>query len=86
MANHKSTLKRARQTTVRTERNKFYKTRIKNITKMILSSIENNDKEKALESFKLANSYFHHCITKGVIKKGTVARKISRLHLKINSL
>jgi len=33
MANHKSALKRARQTVKRTERNRFYKTRIKNITR-----------------------------------------------------
>ncbi|RXJ85618.1 30S ribosomal protein S20 [Arcobacter sp. CECT 8985] len=86
MANHKSAEKRARQTKVRTERNRFYKTRIKNITKDVLSAVEANDKEKASEAIKTANKYIHHCVSKGVLKKGNAARKISRLQVKVNSL
>ena len=48
MANHKSSEKRAKQTLVKTERNRFYKTRIKNITKDVLSAVESADKEKAV--------------------------------------
>ena len=40
MANHKSAEKRARQTLVRTERNRFYKTRIKNLTKAVRVAVE----------------------------------------------
>jgi len=40
MANHKSSEKRARQTRVKTERNRFYKTRIKNVTKNVLAAID----------------------------------------------
>ncbi len=86
MANHKSAEKRARQTKVKTERNRFYKTRIKNITKNVLSAIEANDKEKANEAIKTANKYFHHCVSKGIIKKGNAARKVSRLQLKVNAI
>ena len=35
MANHKSAEKRARQTIKKTERNRFYRTRLKNITKAV---------------------------------------------------
>lgn len=86
MANHKSAIKRAKQTLVRTERNRFYKTRIKNITKTVLTAVEENDKNKALEAVKTANAYFHHCISKGILKKGTASRKISRLQLKVNAI
>lgn len=86
MANHKSCEKRARQTVVKTERNRFYKTRIKNITKSVLSAVEVADKEKAVEAMKNANKYFHHCVSKGILKKGTAARKVSRLQLKVNAI
>lgn len=86
MANHKSAEKRARQTKVRTERNRFYKTRIKNVTKEVLAAIESADKEKASEAMKAANKYVHHCVSKGILKKGTAARKVSRLQTKVNAI
>ncbi|AXX91230.1 30S ribosomal protein S20 [Malaciobacter molluscorum LMG 25693] len=86
MANHKSAEKRARQAKIRTERNRFYKTRIKNLTKDVLSAVEANDKEKASEAVKSANKYIHHCVSKGVLKKGNAARKVSRLQTKVNAL
>ena len=86
MANHKSAEKRARQTKVRTERNRFYKTRIKNVTKDVLSAVEGADKEKATEAMKAANKYMHHCVSKGILKKATAARKVSRLQTKVNAI
>ena len=86
MANHKQTAKRARQTIVKTERNRFYKTRIKNVTKSVVSAIEANDKEAAVEAMKVANKYFHHCVSKNILKLGTASRKVSRLQQRINSL
>ncbi len=86
MANHKSCEKRARQTKIKTERNRFYKTRIKNVTKNVLAAIETADKEKAVEAMKAANKYLHHCVSKGVLKSGTASRKVSRLQVKVNAL
>ena len=86
MANHKSCEKRARQTKIKTERNRFYKTRIKNVTKNVLAAIETADKEKAVETMKTANKYLHHCVSKGIIKKETAARKVSRLQVKVNAI
>ncbi|MCI0500291.1 MAG: 30S ribosomal protein S20 [Epsilonproteobacteria bacterium] len=86
MANHKQTAKRARQTVVKTERNRFYKTRIKNITKSVVSAIEANDKEAAVVAMKTANKYLHHCVSKNILKLGTASRKVSRLQQRINSL
>ncbi|MEA1914033.1 MAG: 30S ribosomal protein S20 [Campylobacterota bacterium] len=86
MANHKSAAKRAKQTLVKTERNKFYKARIKNITKSVLEAVEAADTTKAGEAMKTANKYFHHCVSKNIIKKGNAARKVSRLQAKVNAL
>jgi len=86
MANHKQAAKRARQTIVRTERNRFFKTRIKNVTKSVIEAVEAADKEKAATAMKEANKYLHHCVSKGILKKETAARKVSRLQLKVNAL
>lgn len=86
MANHKSAEKRARQTRIKTERNRFYKTRIKNVTKEVLAAIEGADKEKATAAMKTANKYLHHCVSKGILKKGTASRKVSRLQVKVNAI
>ena len=86
MANHKSAAKRAKQTIVKTERNRFYKTRIKNVTKSVIAAIESADKEKAVEAMKAANKYVHHCVSKGILKKTTAARKVSRLQTKVNAI
>ncbi len=76
MANHKSALKRIKQTKVRTERNRYYRTRIKNIIKAVTNA---TSKEEATAAFKEANKYLHKMVSKGVMKKETVSRKVSRL-------
>ncbi len=86
MANHKQTAKRAKQTIVKTERNRFYKTRIKNVTKAVVTAIEANDKEAAAAAMKTANKYLHHCVSKNILKLGTASRKVSRLQQRINAL
>ncbi len=79
MANHKSAEKRARQNIARAERNRFYKTRIKNLTKAVKVAVEAGDKEAATAALKDANKSFHSYATKGILKKNTAARRISRL-------
>jgi small subunit ribosomal protein S20 len=86
MAHHKSAKKRILQTAVKTERNRYYRTRIKNITKAVLEAIENNDKTAAAEAFKFANQQIHSLVSKGFIKKSTASRKISRLHKRVNAV
>jgi small subunit ribosomal protein S20 len=86
MANHKQAAKRARQTIVKTERNRFFKARIKNVVKAVLVAVESQDKESATSAMKTANKYLHHCVSKNILKKATAARKVSRLQTKVNAL
>mgnify|MGYP004748526627 FL=1 len=86
MANHKSSIKRIRQTIVKTERNRFYRTRLKNIVKDVRSAIEAGNKEEAGAAMKVANQQLHKFVSKGVLKKETAARKISRLHKAVNAI
>ena len=50
MANHKSSIKRARQTIVRTERNRAEKSRMKTLRKNTLSAIAAGDKDAAAKA------------------------------------
>ncbi len=86
MANHKSALKRIRQTETRTERNRFYRTRLKNIVKAVRSAIDEGNKEEATAAFKIANQQIHRFVSKGLLKKETAARKVSRLHQAVNAI
>lgn len=86
MANHKSAEKRARQTIKRTERNRFYRTRVKNITKAVREAVESKDLDAAAEALKTANKSFHSFVSRGFLKKQTASRKVSRLAKLVNSL
>jgi small subunit ribosomal protein S20 len=86
MANTKSAQKRIRQTKKRTERNRYYRTRIKTITKKVESAVANGDYEAALNAWKEANKKFQSYINKGILKKNTARRKISRLHHLVKSI
>ena len=86
MANHASAAKRARQTIKRTERNRFYKTRIKNMTRTLKEAVEAGDSTKAAEALKVVNKNFHKYVSKGILKKNTAARKVSRLSKLVKSL
>lgn len=86
MANHKSAEKRARQTLKKTERNRFYRTRLKNITRDVVEATKSGDKEGALVAFKIANKSFHSFVSKGFLKKQTASRRVGRLAKLINKL
>lgn len=86
MANIKSAQKRIRQTIKRTEKNRYYKTRIKTITKNVENAVEEGNLEVALNAWKVANKKLQSFVNKGILKKNTAARKISRLHKLVKSL
>ncbi len=86
MANHKSALKRIRQTAKRTERNRYYRTRMKNIVKAVRVAVEEGNKDEAQAAFKVANQQLHKFVSKGILKKETAARKVSRLNSAVKAL
>jgi small subunit ribosomal protein S20 len=76
MANHKSALKRIRQTESRTERNRDRISRIKTFIKKFANSIGKDD---MLSAFSSAQSEIQKGVSKGVLQRNTASRKISRL-------
>lgn len=86
MANHKSAEKRIRQTLKRTERNKYYRTRVKNLSRALNEAVDANDVAKAQEALKVANKDIHSFVSKGILSKNTAARKISRLNARVKKI
>lgn len=86
MANHKSALKRAKQSENRRLRNMGYKTRSKNIVKEVREAVGENDKVKAIEKLKKATVIIQKSASKGVFHKKKASRKISRLARQINQI
>lgn len=86
MANHKSAKKRARQTIVRTERNKTRRTQAKNSLKAIRSAIANNEKDTATKLLTATQSILGKLSKLGVIKPNKAARITSRLATQIAKL
>lgn len=86
MANHKSAIKRAKQSEARRLRNRARKTRLKNVIKEVQEAIVANSPDLAAERLKAAISVIDRTAGKGVIHKNNASRKISRLTKRVNSL
>lgn len=86
MPHHKSAEKRLRQTEKRTIINRARLSRVRTFVKKVETAIETGDRAAAQSAFQLAQPELHRATTKGVLHKNTVARKLSRLALRINAL
>ncbi len=86
MANHKSAQKRIRSNARRAERNRSRVSRIRSFVKKVETAIAGGDKAAAAAAFKEAQPELHRGITKGVVRRNTAARKISRLSARIKAL
>ena len=86
MANHKSAIKRARQSEEQRVRNRSRKTRMKNVIRDLDEVIAGKSPEKAAEELKKAVSVIAKTASKGVVHKNTASRKISRLTRAVNAL
>jgi small subunit ribosomal protein S20 len=84
MANHKSSEKRIRQTEKKTERNRTYRTRMKNLVKDVRAAAAKKDEVAMNEAIKVANKELHRFVSKGFLKKSTASRKVSRLTKLVN--
>ena len=86
MANHKSALKRNRQSLVRRERNRANRTKVKTAVKKIDTAIEvEGSVEKAQEALLAAVPIIERAAVKGAFHKKTASRKVSRLTKRVNN-
>lgn len=86
MANNLQAKKRIRQIAKRTERNKDRVSRIRTYLRGVERAIASGDKSAAETAYKAAMPELHRGVSKGVMHRNTVARKLSRLSSRIKSL
>ena len=85
MANHKSALKRARQSETKRMRNKMTRTRVKSVVKEVRTAAAGEADGQIVEKLNAAKSTIDKAAKKGVIHKKAAGRKISRLAKLVNS-
>lgn len=86
MANTPQSKKRARQNERKLEVNKARRSRIRTSLKKVEEAITSGDKSAANTALKSAQPELMRGVTKGVYKKNTAARKMSRLSSRVKSL
>ena len=86
MAQHKSAKKRIVRNEKRRVINHARISRIRTFVKKVESAIASGDKDLATQALKIAQPELHRGVSKGVLVKNTVARKISRLSKNIKAL
>lgn len=86
MANIKSAKKRIRQTERRTALNRARTSRVRTFVRNVEEAIAAGDKAAAQEAFKSAQPEIMRGVTKDVLHKNTMARRLSRLSARIKAL
>lgn len=86
MANTAQSKKRARQNEARYAINKMRRSRIRTQLRAVEEAIEAGDKAAAAAALKTAQPELMRGVTKGIMHKNTVARKMSRLSARVKAL
>lgn len=86
MANTAQSKKRARQAVARQDVNKARRSRIRTFLRKVEEALASGNQDAAAAALKAAQPEVMRGVTKGVLHKNTVARKISRLNHRVKSL
>ena len=86
MANHKSALKRARQSIVRNKRNTHIKSTMRTHVKHFRAAVAAGDAADAAEKLRAAEKAIRQAASKGVIPKRRASRSVSRLSKQLGAL
>ncbi len=86
MANHKSAEKAHKRSLVRAARNRARLSRIKTFIKKVEHFIEEGQGEAARTALRVAESELFKGVTKGVLKRNTASRKVSKMAQKVKAV
>ncbi len=86
MAQHKSAKKRIRRNARRADVNRSRISRIRSFVKKVELAIGSGDKAVAETALRAAQPELHRGVSKGVLHRNTVGRKISRLSTRIKAM
>ncbi|MCB1415677.1 MAG: 30S ribosomal protein S20 [Phyllobacteriaceae bacterium] len=86
MANTASAKKAVRKLAARTEVNKANRSRMRTYVRKVEEAIASGDKEAANNAFKVAQPEIMKAVTRGILKKNTASRKVSRLAKRLKAV
>lgn len=86
MAHSRSAKKRVLVAERNRERNQAVKSRVKTMTKKVLTTVDTKDVEAAKAALSVAYKELDKAVSKGIMKKNTASRKKARLAAKVNTL
>ncbi len=86
MANTPQSKKRARQSEARYAVNKARRSRIRTFNRKVEEALASGDAKVAAEALRTAQPELARGVSKGVLHKNTVARKMSRLSSRVKAL
>jgi small subunit ribosomal protein S20 len=85
LANHKSALKRIRQTERRRERNRHVRNGMRTVVKQFRAAVEAEDRDGAVAQFVLVERTIRKAASKGIIPQRRADRSISRLAKRLSA-
>jgi len=86
MANSPQAKKRARQNETRFQINKARRSRIRTFLRKVEESISSGKKDEAAAALREVQPELMRGVTKGILHKNTVARKMSRLAARVKAI
>ena len=86
MAHSRSAKKRILVAERNRERNQAVKSRVKTMTKKVLTTVDTKDVEASKAALSVAYKELDKAVSKGIMKKNTASRKKARLAAKVNAL
>jgi len=86
MANHVSSLKRARQTVTKSAVNRANRTKLRSTLRFLREAIAAGDKKTIAATFSETVSLLDKSVQKGVLHKNTASRYKSRLNARVKTL
>lgn len=86
MANSLQAKKRIRQAATRVDRNNARRTKMRGLINSVEQAIEQGNHDEAVTALRSAQPEIMRSVTRGVMRKNTASRKISRLSKRVNAL
>jgi small subunit ribosomal protein S20 len=86
MANHVSSLKRARQTERKTVVNRANKSRVRGSLRLLREALEKGDAQAVTAQYRATVSALDKSVQKGTLHKNTASRYKSRLNARVKAI
>ena len=86
MANHVSSLKRARQTERKTAVNRANKTRVRSSLRALREALQKGEATSVAEQYRATVSALDKSVQKGILHKNTASRYKSRLSARVKAV